>query len=72
MSCILLNYKKQSLANLLVQFGRVGHQAPKSKVNGPMVHFPYKGIFYRFVLFHLNCLAVMFVWLLLFGCFVHV
>jgi hypothetical protein len=28
--------------------------------------------FYRFVLFHLNYLDVMFVWLLMFGCFVHV
>ena len=32
---------KQSLANSLVQFGCVGHQTPKSKVNGPRVHFPY-------------------------------
>ena len=33
---------KQSLVNLLVQFGCVGHQTPKSKVNGPRVHFPYR------------------------------
>ena len=32
---------KQSLANSLVQFGCIGHQTPKSKVNGPRVHFPY-------------------------------
>ena len=32
---------KQSLANSLVQFGCVDHQTPKSKVNGPRVHFPY-------------------------------
>jgi len=32
---------KQTLANSLVQFGCVGHQTPKSKVNGPRVHFPY-------------------------------
>ena len=31
-----------------------------------------KVYFYRFVLFHLNYLAVMFVCLLMFGCFVHV
>ena len=35
---------KQLLANPLVQFGCVGHQTPKSKVNGPRVHFPYNGI----------------------------
>ena len=34
---------KQTLANSLVQFGCVGNQTPKSKVNGPMVHFPYRG-----------------------------
>ena len=33
---------KQLLANPLVQFSCVGHQTPKSKVNGPRVHFPYK------------------------------
>ena len=32
---------KQLLANLLVQFGCVGHQTPKSKVNGPRIHFSY-------------------------------
>jgi hypothetical protein len=32
---------KQTLANSLVQFGCVGHQTPKSKVNRPRVHFPY-------------------------------
>ena len=32
---------KQTLANSLVQFGCVGHQTPKSKVNGSRVHFPY-------------------------------
>jgi hypothetical protein len=37
----LLNYKKYILANTLVQFGCVDHQTPKSKVNGPRVHFPY-------------------------------
>jgi hypothetical protein len=37
----LLNYKKYKLANTLVQFGCVDHQTPKSKVNGPRVHFPY-------------------------------
>ena len=31
-----------TLANLLVQFGCVSHQTPKSKVNGPRVHFPYR------------------------------
>ena len=30
-----------TLANSLVQFGCVGHQTPKSKVNGPRVHFSY-------------------------------
>jgi len=33
---------KQTLANSLVQFGCVGHQTPKSKVNGLRVHFPYR------------------------------
>ena len=33
---------KQLLANSLVQFGCVGHQTLKSKVNEPRVHFPYK------------------------------
>jgi hypothetical protein len=33
--------QKQSLANSLVQFGCVGHQTPKSKINGPRVYFPY-------------------------------
>jgi hypothetical protein len=37
----LLNYKKNILANTLVQFGCVDHQTPKSKVNGPRVYFPY-------------------------------
>jgi hypothetical protein len=37
----LLNYKKYILANTLVQFGHVDHQTPKSKVNGPRVHFSY-------------------------------
>jgi hypothetical protein len=37
----LLNHKKYILANTLVQFGCVDHQTPKSKVNGPRVHFPY-------------------------------
>ena len=32
---------KLTLANTLVQFGLVDHQTPKSKVNGPRVHFPY-------------------------------
>jgi hypothetical protein len=32
---------KQTLVNSLVQFGCIGHQTPKSKVNGPRVHFPY-------------------------------
>ena len=36
-----IELQKQSLANSLVQFGCVGHQAPKSKVNGPRVYFPY-------------------------------
>ena len=30
-----------TLANSLVQFGCVSHQTPKSKVNGPRIHFPY-------------------------------
>jgi hypothetical protein len=38
----LLKYKKYILANILVQFGCVDHQTPKSKVNGPRVHFPYR------------------------------
>jgi hypothetical protein len=37
----LLNYKKYILANTLFQFGCVDQQTPKSKVNGPRVHFPY-------------------------------
>ena len=32
-----------TLANSLVQFGCVGYQTPKSKVNGPRVYFPYTG-----------------------------
>jgi hypothetical protein len=32
---------KQTLANTLVQFGCVDHQTPKSKLDGPGVHFPY-------------------------------
>ena len=32
---------KLTLTNTLVQFGVVDHQTPKSKVNGPRVHFPY-------------------------------
>jgi hypothetical protein len=32
---------KLTLTNMLVQFGLVDHQTPKSKVNGPRVHFPY-------------------------------
>jgi hypothetical protein len=39
----LLNYKKKYiLANILVQFDCVDHQTPKSKVNRPRIHFPYK------------------------------
>ena len=34
---------KLTLTNTLVQFGVVDHQTPKSKVNGPRVHFPYNG-----------------------------
>ena len=36
-----IELQKQFLVNSLVQFGCVGHQAPKSKVNGPRVYFPY-------------------------------
>jgi hypothetical protein len=32
---------KLTIANTLVQFGLVDHQTPKSKVNGPRVHFPH-------------------------------
>ena len=32
---------KQTLVNSLFQFDCVGHQTPKSKVNGPRVYFPY-------------------------------
>jgi hypothetical protein len=31
---------KQTLANSLVQLGLVAHQIPKSKLNGPTIHFP--------------------------------
>jgi hypothetical protein len=44
---------KQTLANMLVQLGCVNHQTPKSKLIGPRVHFPYRGIaigFFYFVL----------------------
>ena len=30
---------KQTFANTLVQFGHVDHQTPKSRLNGPRVHF---------------------------------
>ena len=47
---------KQLLTNSLVQFGYVGHQAPKSKVNGPRVHFPYN------IIISSNCFVMMMLW----------
>jgi hypothetical protein len=40
-SCVATYWTvKQTLEKSLVQFGLVDHQTPKSKVNGPTVHFP--------------------------------
>ena len=36
-----IGLQNKHLQNSLVQFGFVGHQTPKSKVNGPRVHFSY-------------------------------
>ena len=36
-----IELQKQLLANSLVQFGYVGHQTPKSRVNRSRVYFPY-------------------------------
>jgi hypothetical protein len=36
-----IELQKQPFANSLLQLGHVDHQTPKSKLNGPRVHFPY-------------------------------
>ena len=39
-----IGLQNKHLQNSLVQFGCVGHQTPKSKVNGPRVHFPSRHV----------------------------